>query len=954
MFHTFILPLNLFYFKFSDTLLETNERVVGCSLAESAESQDTDIFIKFPDRANWAVIDRQSFNSTLSAIANSRGASEAERKKQAIELITSSVSDPSLKKELQEFLLKFDLNELLAAENQGLAGVDIHRDTVVGTAKGGHYVNSILSSVRELIRENRFTPEVMGALKKLESADIHDTLKSQKPGLIRSALQDIAFPNTINQHSKGTCSVTTLQIMLAIQKPERYLEILTDLVSPKGESSKIPDNQSGDKLKRQDATMTDDGSGRSISSRIVQAAFMDYANNDDVYDNATDLSSKKETNPVTKKTTDKVYEGINVEDLYGLFIALTEKKDYARYGILSQELKGLASILKVEPVPSNAELTETVAKHLSQRQEPVPVSLHWGKSAHQVLVTAIKDDKVYFMNPWGELQTMPKSEFEKRIYSAIADKKLSPENNNPDASLRLPYPANDLSRYTPIEDAKYKKVSDRLAEAKVEPALAKVLEEKFDKLKIYPDYLDYAFDAIKDGKLNNTLLSRLNSSNSDYDVLQLLRLAGNLSQAVKANTLTEEQANKLLETLNIATAEELSNLSENLKLLVKNNTLTQEEVTVIFGEVIKPTETNNISSAKLNSARNLLEAFKQADPLIKKGFLKAEDVKKDIMNIFSAENKDSNSLISPLRTQKTFYQNCSQTLKECQLLISSGYVSSEQINKLIADLISSGDSQQANDMLQFAIDAKKLINSGFIKPETLKADIARIMGKSPKDASNIIKVYSQVSSIVDSSARLTGEGAIKRDDTQSLIDGLIKTKNTEKAEKFANAFKSLDASFVSANNLMKKGIITKDDFNKIIQDAFKTQNTVKMQKVGNMFTNFTLIYNRSQNLISQGVIKQEDINSAIQSILKNKDPEKAEKFAKLLLAIDTLIKKEGLSSEDANKSILKFLKGNPQTANNYIKIYEEKYKASDIDGILGIKESMEDIGAKKNIFGGKL
>ena len=74
----------------------------------------------------------------------------------------------------------------------------------------------------------------------------------------------------------------------------------------------------------------------------------------------------------------------------------------------------------------------------------------------------------------------------------------------------------------------------------------------------------------------------------------------------------------------------------------------------------------------------------------------------------------------------------------------------------------------------------------------------------------------------------------------------------------------------------------------------------------------------------------------------------------MLLAIDTLIKKEGLSSEDANKSILKFLKGNPQTANNYIKIYEEKYKASDIDGILGIKESMEDIGAKKNIFGGKL
>ena len=920
--------------------IEKNERVVGCSLAESSESLNSDIFVQFPDRSNWAFIDRQSFNSTLSAIADSKGTSEAERKKQAIELITSAVSDPVLKEKLQGFLAKFDLDELISAEAQGLGGDDLKpaTDKVVGTSEGGHYVNSILSSIREIIRENRFTPEVMEALKNLESAPLHEDLKTQKTAIIRSALQDIAFPNSINQHSKGTCAPTTIQIMLALQQPERYLDVLTGLVSPGGEAAKIPVNKSGDTLKRVDSTMTDDSSGRSISSRIIQAAFMEYANDADTYDNAADKSSSGSAN----------YGGLGIEGTSELFSSLTGRSDCVPVKLVDSgkaekirqskiDPKSLTSALGFEPALSSSDLAASVEKHLTGKQEPVSVGITWGKASHQILVTAMKDDKVYFMNPWGQLQTMPRDEFEKRLFLAIIGKDAGTEKNKPDVSAGLPHPANDLTQYKPIEDSSYKTIHDRLGEAKIDPKITVPLEEKFEKLKLAPCYLDFAFDALKDGKLNNSLLGRINSANTGYEVQQLLRLAGNLSHAVKDNILTEEQANKLLETLDTATAENLSNLSENLKSMVEKKTLTQEESSAIWTEVMKPTEENSILALRIYSAGNLAEAFTQAEPLVKKGFLKAEDVKKDLMTSFNTEISNPDSLNYPLREKSNFYQNCAQSLKEMQILISSGIATSEQINELTAGVISSGDSHQSVDLLRFSTAAKELMKSGVVNPDTLKADIARIMEK-PKEAQNIMKVYSHAATIIESSARLTSPGGIKRDDVMTFVGSLIKSQNAEKAEKWASAFSNADPSFISVDRLITKGVVGKDAL-KIMQDAFKIKDTDKLQKAGKLFVSLDLIYTRAQSLIAQKIIKPEELTAAIDGLLKNKNYDKAETLAKLIQAIDVLIRKDGLPPEDAGKSITDLLKGNAQNANTYIKTYEEKYKGSD-----DIKKSFMDFG----------
>ncbi|MGE0491568.1 MAG: hypothetical protein AB7S38_20320 [Vulcanimicrobiota bacterium] len=99
-----------------------------------------------------------------------------------------------------------------------------------------------------------------------------DGLGAEQKQLISDALHDIAVPSDINQRNVGSCAATAAQMKLAIEKPEEYARILCDLA--RGQNTEL---LNGDTLRPNDTWRGDGDDRRSLSCKIMQNAFMQYA-----------------------------------------------------------------------------------------------------------------------------------------------------------------------------------------------------------------------------------------------------------------------------------------------------------------------------------------------------------------------------------------------------------------------------------------------------------------------------------------------------------------------------------------------------------------------------------------------------------------------------------------------------------------------------------------------------
>ncbi|MCA9792920.1 MAG: hypothetical protein KC910_14030 [Candidatus Eremiobacteraeota bacterium] len=141
-----------------------------------------------------------------------------------------------------------------------------------------------------LTREGLATPENLSHLERIyrsHGADVaekvaqtladyaghyRDGLGDEQKQLIADALHDLAVPSDINQRNVGSCAATAAQMKLAIEKPTEYVRILTDLA--KGENTKL---LNGDTLRPNTTWRGDKDDRRSLSCKIMQNAFMEYA-----------------------------------------------------------------------------------------------------------------------------------------------------------------------------------------------------------------------------------------------------------------------------------------------------------------------------------------------------------------------------------------------------------------------------------------------------------------------------------------------------------------------------------------------------------------------------------------------------------------------------------------------------------------------------------------------------
>lgn len=367
----------------------------------------------------------------------------SERKSAVIDNFLSQLEgfnslSPTSQEALKEFLMGFDLDQLGGAEIQGKGGIE-KGSGVTGSGVNGHFVNSILSSVSRLIETERLTPEVLASMSSLSNSEMHNSLQSQRNSVIRGAIQEIAFPESINQHARGTCAGATCQIHFAINEPARYLGVVQGLAS---ESGNVPTNliSGNQRMYRAAGTLETDNSGRSISSRLVQAAFMEFANGDDVtYNNQIDEHSDTEDSGLSSEQGDRLLEGLYGENSFEMLDTFGENAVSSEY-LMSQ------------------------VEDMLDQGNPVYIGMRWRHGAHAVLATHIdrQEELVYFMNPQGDLQTMPLDDFIGRVNRAEIPSR--PENHGQNAVSRLPGDAGDLEKYQPVSSREYQTGIDQIYE----------------------------------------------------------------------------------------------------------------------------------------------------------------------------------------------------------------------------------------------------------------------------------------------------------------------------------------------------------------------------------------------------------------------------------------------------------------------------------------------------------
>lgn len=492
------------------------------------------------------------------------------------------------KLELLNFLIALDLSPdaLMEASVQGAGGRGFAANAITGTGHRGHYVSSALNSLAELIRTQRLTPDTMRALTEMAKAPLQADLEPQRLGLVQSSLQNIAFPEKIDQHSKGTCAATVPEMQLALQDPARYVRMVTALASPDG---KVPDAlMPGGNLpvmEREPGTETDDKSGRSIASRLLQPAFMEYANDGANYDNARD----RHDGPVNRG-------GLVDSEILRLTNGL--------FGAASHRM------LQAVDEPSKARLLQEVETEL-QNGRPVHIGMHFPLGGgHVVMLTKMDEvnNQAYFLNPWGEMHTMPLDLFKLCMDSAFIP------NNPPASSLpvsedaamqSLPGAASNPANYRPLSEA-YGQLAERLLETV--PELSQPLSEgqKESLLEILDDHdipasqLDRLIQIARSGHLDQNLIDRLQSAETKDDVLKTIYLYERASlanlpeaefqalvEAYPEKHLSTLEFDQLLDALSVGDSAKITELTAQARSQMTQSAMGREDVSSLTQEQIK-------------------------------------------------------------------------------------------------------------------------------------------------------------------------------------------------------------------------------------------------------------------------------------------------------------------------------------------------------------------------------
>ena len=220
--------------------------------------------------------------------------------------------------------------------------------------------------------------------------------------------RQVADPGSIQQGSKGTCSVTTLEHLLATEQPSEYARLVKGLTGENG-SVELRD---GSPLERDDGVLSGDRSMRSDVSRILQTSFMEKANGSLDYRNDEDHHTNWRKELGAAFGADTRRSGLHLEKLGELSGSVFGTEFRTHPG----GLRG----------GSDSELVSLIQDTMGSGRM-AGVSLRWSREDegkygyHALSVSGIDDEFVYMRNPHGPGSTSNSDSSKGVVYQRISD-----------------------------------------------------------------------------------------------------------------------------------------------------------------------------------------------------------------------------------------------------------------------------------------------------------------------------------------------------------------------------------------------------------------------------------------------------------------------------------------------------------------------------------------------------
>ena len=217
-----------------------------------------------------------------------------------------------------------------------------------------------------------------------------------RAAVLTSTLNEVKDPTRIEQRQQGTCAATSTTLTLVGRSPAEYVRLIGGMASAAGTATLA----GGQTLRRNEGSVADGRSGRSISERLLQDAFMDFANGTMNYDVARDDSGDGDDGGLTSAESARLSSGVFGQP----HRAVTGGATYAPRdaSLMARTWATLKS--GFEFVTFQHDASRPMATLQARSGTPTQIGMRWGQeghSAHAVVVNRIEDGRVYFQNPHG-------------------------------------------------------------------------------------------------------------------------------------------------------------------------------------------------------------------------------------------------------------------------------------------------------------------------------------------------------------------------------------------------------------------------------------------------------------------------------------------------------------------------------------------------------------------------
>ena len=246
--------------------------------------------------------------------------------------------------------------------------------------------------------------------------------------LLRGVLEEVSRPGEVDQDNRGTCTVTSMQWMLCQQQPAEYARIMADLTSTTGQSTL----RDGTVLEVPASALSPDNSLRSAAERYFQSALMDFAasTQGEFYDNQTDASYGDNWYGRMQMSIVQAFRGRPEQPELGHGGLIQPQQERVLEALFGREFDNYEGHIDLQGAFSELmqgdylgawdqlRPSTNLIEHLSQGG-PHYMRMRWGDpgpegthGGHAVVVTDVRDGRVYFRNPWGPRGDADGTEYE--------------------------------------------------------------------------------------------------------------------------------------------------------------------------------------------------------------------------------------------------------------------------------------------------------------------------------------------------------------------------------------------------------------------------------------------------------------------------------------------------------------------------------------------------------------